>query len=289
MEKEIGEIIKQNRPNISESSINTYISILRTLYKKLDGKDGVKFFKSNKGEIIKSVLDLENNQSKKTKLSALFVLTQDKDYHNHMIDFATKVNEAYKKQKTIAERKENLITIDELKSKYDIYYEAVKKNPSIENYINYFICAVTSTKLMPPRRAEWVSLKIKGVINKDEDNYIDKDYFVFNKFKTAKYKDDNERRVKIPDELKKMINKFKKISDNDYLLYNYKTGKPLDSSTFTKRLNNMYGDKIGVDTIRSIYLTDLYKDLPALMDLEKIADEMGTSINSSLNYYVKKD
>ena len=79
----------------------------------------------------------------------------------------------------------------------------------------------------------------------------------------------------IPDELNKMIKKFRKVSDNEYLIYNPSTGKPFSSSAFTKKLNKIYGENIGIDTIRSIYLTDLYKGLPKIKELEKLHDEIG--------------
>ena len=175
-----------------------------------------------------------------------------------------------------------------MKEKYDVALNNLKSNPSIENYIMYFIVGLTSTKLMPPRRNDIAELKVKN-FNKENENYITGKEFVFNNFKTAKYKDDEEKRVIIPAELNKYIKKFKKISDNDYLIYNPKTGKPYTSSAFTKKLNSIYGKNIGIDAIRSIYLTDLYGDIPKISKLEEVADAMGNTINSQMKYYVKND
>ena len=288
MKEDISQLIRKNRPKLSDSSIKTYCSLLTNMYKKMDGKGDLKYFETHKKEIIAYIDDLKSNQSKKTLLSALFILTEDKDYHEKMIHYATEVNNSYKEQKVDPERLKNLPTLDELKEKYEIYKNNLKKNPSVDNFIDYFIVAVSSTVLMPPRRAlDWTEFKLRNV-DKTKDNYIDGKYFVFNQFKTAKYKTDDEKRVLIPDELLKTIKKFMKVSDNDHLLYNSKSGNKLNSSLFSKRLNTIYGDKVGVDLIRSIYLSDLYKGLPKIKELEQIADDMGHSMSSAMQYYVKK-
>lgn len=287
MKEELCDALKQNRPNITPNTVKTYCSTLNSLYKKLDGEDGVKFFHHNQKQILDYIDGMNSNQSKKTVLSALYVLTEDKDYHSKMLHYANEVNNQYREQKTDPDRLKNLPTLEELKEKYNIYKTNLKKNQTLENWIDYLVVALTSTALMAPRRNEWALMKWKG--NKDTDNYIAGKEFVFNQFKTAKYKTEEEKRMLIPSELLTMLKKFKKVSDNDYLIYNVSTGKPFTSSQFTKKLNKIYGANIGIDAIRSVYLTDLYKGIPKLKELEEIADTMGNSINSQLKYYVKHD
>jgi hypothetical protein len=288
MKDDLCKVIKERRPNVSENTIKTYCSTLSSLYRKLDGDNGIKFFESNKKDILKHIDGLTSNQSKKTTLSALYIITEDKDYHAKMLHYANEVNNSYKEQKTDPDRLKNLPTLDQLKEKYNIYKSNLKKNPTIENWIDYLIVALTSTALMPPRRNEWAMMKVSN-INKVTDNYLTNKEFVFNKFKTAKYKTEDEKKMEIPDELNKMIKKFKKVSDNEYLIYNPSNGKPFSSSAFTKKLNKIYGENVGIDSIRSVYLTDLYKGIPKLKELEEIADNMGNTINSQLKYYVKHD
>ena len=73
------EKIKENRPNLGTSSIKTYISILSNLYKKLNGDGNIEWFERGINEILK-YLDDKNNQTQKTTLSALFILTNLKEY-----------------------------------------------------------------------------------------------------------------------------------------------------------------------------------------------------------------
>ena len=295
MREELAKIIKEKREKISDSSVRTYVSLLTNLNLKLNGgKDNyLSFFHNNASKIIEYIEGLKSNQSKKTLYSALFIVTGLEQYHAQMLENASKVNEFYKQQKTLEHREEQKKTsVEQLRAKYDEYLAILQKNPTIENYINYFVVAFTSCKIMNPRRnLDWISIKIKN-INKEEDNYIDsKGYFIFNKFKTAKYheKDSLERRVPVPKELLARIKKFSKISDNDYLLYHEKNGLPFTSSYFSKKLQQIYGEGITTDVIRSIFISNIYKDLPALQQLEDIASSMGTSINASLGFYVKKD
>ncbi|MBY0379582.1 MAG: hypothetical protein K2P99_04170, partial [Burkholderiales bacterium] len=280
-------LIKSNR-KLSDGTLKTYLSVLRSLSKKLGNKNGIEFFTNSKPEIIQYIQSLDKPQTQKTILSALYVLTNDNDYKTDMLKYVNEVNQKYKTQKTFENRK-GLTTLEEIKSKYPIYLDNLKKNRNIDNYILYFIVALTSTVIMPPRRAlDWTELKVKNY-DINVDNCVVKNKFVLNKFKTARFVSVNEKVLDIPKELLKYINEFKKISENDYLLYNTRTGNKLDSSAFTKLLNKIYGDKVGVDLIRSLFLSDLGKGIPALTKLEDTTAAMGTSINSMLNYYVKKD
>jgi len=133
MKDDICKLIKEKRPNVSANTIKTYCSTLSSLYRKLDGENGLKFFESNKKEIIKHIDGLSSNQSKKTTLSALYIITEDKDYHVKMIHYANEVNNNYKEQKTDPDRLKNLPSLEELKEKYNIYKNNLKKNPTIEN------------------------------------------------------------------------------------------------------------------------------------------------------------
>ena len=179
MKDDICKLIKEKRPNVSENTIKTYCSTLSSLYRKLDGENELKFFQTKKKDILKHIDGLSSNQSKKTTLSALYIITEDKDYHDKMLHYANEVNNSYKEQKTDPDRLKNLPSLDELKNTYNIYKNNLKKNPTIENWIDYLIVALTSTALMPPRRNEWAMMKVSN-FSKETDNYLTNKEFVFN-------------------------------------------------------------------------------------------------------------
>jgi hypothetical protein len=254
--------------------------------------DMLSFFRKNVNDVINFIeKNVTSNQSKKTTLSGLFILTQDTKYRDAMLVNTRLVNDFYKTQKTLPQREHLDIKLEDLQKHYDKWLVIVKRNPTISNYQMYFLASFTSCKILIPRRNEWIHIKLRN-INKNTDNYIDsKGNFRFNVFKTVKFhdKDSLERCVPCPKELLNMINKYKKISDNDYLFYIEKTEKPWSSSYYTKQVQQLYSDLcegVTTDVIRSTYASQQeFK----LSDLQDTAAAMGSSVNALLNFYVKDD
>lgn len=281
--EDLKEAIKKERPNLANGSLTTYVSILNSLYNKLRGNDGVEFYKKEKRAIMEHIKTLEKAQTRKTILSALFILTGDEDYQDLMMEDIKLVNNHYKLQKTDEDRKGKLKSFDEIKAIYNRLKTEYSKNPTHENMVNLLIGALMSGVFVPPRRLlDYTAMKIKN-IDKDTDNYIEKNEFVFNTYKTAKKY--GEQKVEIPKELRMIIAKWVKQNESDYLLTN--KGKPFSSSTLSKRLSSIFG--VSVDMLRSIYLSNLYKDVPLIKQMDKTATEMGHSAQSAFNFYVKKD
>ena len=78
------------------------------------------------------------------------------------------------------------------------------------------------------------------------------------------------------------------MNTTEYLLFQ-KNNKPYTSSSFTKRLNKLYGANVGVDLLRSVYLTNRFGDVAnKIEDLNTTAKQMGSSQFSALNYYIKQ-
>ena len=286
LRKELFEELKKKRPNITDSSIKTYISCLSSLSKKLnEGKLDTSFFTQNKKEILKYLETLTNSQTKKTILSALYILTGLDEFKTLMIDECNKVNNQYKEQKMKPEREENNISFDEVKDKVNELFDKLNKEKSKENYINYLLVALMSGVFTPPRRAEWAYVKIKDY-NTKEDNYYSKGKFIFNKFKT--FKKYGQQILDVPKELKGVINKWLKLNDTEYFFYNVNTGKPFTNSILCRRLYTIFNKKISIDMMRNIFLSNKYKDLPTIKNMEDTATEMGHDLKSALEFYVKK-
>jgi hypothetical protein len=167
--------------------------------------------------------------------------------------------------------------------------KAVEHNPTYDNYVDYIIVCLTSGIFMPPRRSlDWCAMKVKDV-DKSTDNYINGSYFVCNQFKTKKFVSDEDKKVLIPSELKKVINKWKKINNNEYLIFQ-KNGNPYTSSTFTKALNRIYGVGVSTDMLRSMYLTNKFGETAKQLEqMNKITKAIGSSTGSALQYYIKSD
>jgi hypothetical protein len=84
-----------------------------------------------------------------------------------------------------------------------------------------------------------------------------------------------------------ILTKWANKHDNDYLLFD-RRGSPLTNSKLTLRMNKIFnGKRISSSMLRHIYLSNLYKDVPRLTQMENTAKEMGHSLDEALRY-VKK-
>jgi hypothetical protein len=85
----------------------------------------------------------------------------------------------------------------------------------------------------------------------------------------------------------KVVKKWRDETDSDYLLTH--KFKKFNSSTLGKRLYKIFDGKlIGASALRSIFLSDMYKDMPKLQKMQETAEKMGHTINTALTRYVKK-
>ena len=188
------EELKKLRPNLSDGSIKTYSSILRNLHKKVFENQEIE--KSNFNEskkVLDHLKDMPPNK-RKTILSALVVLTDKDEYRNVMNGDVSDYNEEIQKQEKSVTQRENWIETDEIREVFNrlendakiLFKKQNKTNADIQQIQNYIIVSLLGGIFIPPRRSlDYCSMKIKN-INKDEDNYINKNKFVFNRYKTAK-------------------------------------------------------------------------------------------------------
>ena len=290
LKKTLGEKIKENRPNIKDTSIKTYISCLSNLVKKMNGELDVDFF--NNPEPILKYLEDKTPAQRKTTLSALFILTQKEEYQKPMLEDIKTVNDDYKEQKKNIKETENWISQEELQKIFDDYHNKamsiLKKKDwnaiDITELQKFFILVFLSGIFFPPRRSQdYTELKIKNF--SDEDNYIVKGVICFNIYKTSKTY--GQQKIELPSHINKMIKKYIKHIDNDYLFFNPKTGNKFTSPNITIMINSIFGKKVSTNLLRHMYLSEKYKDLPHIKDMELTSTQMGHSVITCLEKYVK--
>ena len=280
------EKIKENRPNLSTSSVKTYVSILSNLYKKLNGDGNIEWFERENDEILK-YLDDKNNQTQKTTLSALFVLTNLKEYQTVMNTIMKKVNDDYKNQKMNEKQKDNWMSVNQIKEKYnalsvDANLMLNKKKILNENVLmEFLLMSFLSGVIMPPRRSlDYSEMKIRNFDIKT-DNYYKANKFYFNKYKTVKTY--GLQILELPKELNNVLKRWIKINTNDYMIYS-SNNKKLSCPQITRILNKVFGKNISTSMLRHIYLTNVYKDVPQINKMENLANEMGHSISTAMEY-----
>jgi integrase len=289
----IKDYIKAKRPSLSDSSLTTYASILRSLYKKLHGDGEIDFSKFDKADdILEHLKDLTPNK-RKTILSALVIITDNKKYRDKMLSDVRDYNHEISKQEKSDSQEANWVSQQEIEN----IYNELKKNANViykkQNITscdlqilqNFIILALF--KLISPRRSkDYVDFKIRNV-DKDEDNYMDKGKFIFNSYKTAKTYGKQE--VPIPKELATIINKWIKVNPTDYLLFDVNMN-PLTSVKLNQRFNRIFGGmKVSVNMMRHSYLTEKFGDTIAKeKQVNNTMADMGSSAGM-LKTYVKND
>ena len=128
--------VKENRPNLTASSLKTYVSILFNLHKKINPEEEtLKWF--DEDELILEYLKEKPASSRKTVLSALFVLTKNDEYNKIMLQDCKQTNDQYKEQKKSQKETDNWVSVEEIKSIYDGLLGEVKEMFSKKLLANY--------------------------------------------------------------------------------------------------------------------------------------------------------
>jgi len=294
MTEQIKDLIIHNKPNISKSSISTYLSILKNLYINVfkDDKFDVSNF-DNADKILHSLKDLEPNK-RKTILAALVVITDNKKYRDQMMKDIEEYKSNESNQMKNEKQTESWVDTSEIDEIFKHMEQVVKhlykkKDLSmidLQEIQNYIILCVLSGKFIPPRRSkDYVDFKIKG-IDQEKDNYINKKSMVFNSYKTAKTYQRQE--IPIPSELLKILTKWIKVNPTEYLFFD-SNGNKLTNVKLTQRLNKIFGKKASVNQMRHTYLSNKYQDTIKLN--KEMADDMkamGSSRNQE-QIYIKQE
>ena len=287
------QTIKDNKPNITDSSVNTYYSVLTNLHKKIfpDKVFSIEDFQD--AENVLNYLQDTTPKIRKTKLSAIATIVYNPKYTAQM-----EADTEFTKKEIITSKKnpkqeENSVDMSEVTKllgdlKRDADHAYKKESPTIadlQTIQNYILLALTGGVFFPPRRSkDWSDFKIKN-INKDEDNYIEKNEFVFNSYKTVKTH--KQQRQPITKAVMTILRKWIKTNPTDYLLFDSNMGE-MTPVKITQRLNKLFeGKKISTSALRHSYLTDKYGG--SIDEINEVANTMvamGSSV-AMLPVYVK--
>ncbi len=295
------DFIKEKRPSLSESSITTYSSLLRSLYKKIwEGEVEPKKFKETK-KVLQALKDVPPNK-RKTTLSALVIATGDEAYRDLMLSDIKAYNQSITKQEKTEAQEKSWVTQEEVKQKYNELQKRADKlvkkdnltNSEVQEVQNFIILALLSGVHIPVRRSkDYVDFKI-GNIDEDKDNYISQGgkELVFNSYKTSKHY--GTQKIKLPTKLRNILKRWIAINPSDYLLVDSRMnplGGENGSSTngavkLNQRLERIFGKKVGVNGVRHSIITEKYRHIE--LEMKKTMKKMGPSDNQ-LTTYVKND
>jgi hypothetical protein len=291
MMSNLKEYIKEKRPNLSATSVKTYDSILRNIYEKTFGDKDIDVSKFDDNEKIWHTIRLLPANRRKTILSALVIITDNKFYRDMMLDDIKDYKAEIAKQEKTPYQKENWIDAADVKAKWEslkrnadlLYKKAHLTSNDLQEIQSYIILSLLGGIFIAPRRSlDYVHFKIKD-IDTNKDNYLDKMTLVFNTYKTAKCY--GQQRVTIKPILRLLLSKWIKTNPTDYLLFDSNMN-PLTSVKLNQRLNKIFeGKKIGINSLRHTYLTDKYgSTIQTTKDLANDLSNMGSSMSQAQTY-----
>jgi len=288
--EDIIEIVKKNRPHLNANSLKTYKSILKNIYDKCYDDKEYKLENFDKDEsILKHLGDMPYNK-RKTVLASLSVLTNNKNYNIQMLKDIHEFNENEMKQEKTPQQQENMIEPEEVEKIFNTLAEhakiILKKDKltptDLSELMKWVMLALTGGIFQAPRRSiDFGNMKWRNY-DLEKDNYVDikNGKFVFQNYKTAKQYEKQENEISKP--LKVILNKWFKVCDCDYVLFDNKK-QPLTSPQMTHRLNEIFGRKISTSILRHIYATKKFGGVN-LKELAETATEMGNSPMQLLKY-----
>jgi hypothetical protein len=288
---EIRETIMKNRPNIQQSTINSYTSILKSMYEMVYPDDKVididKY--QNTDEFLGYLMENFDPSVRKAYLSALVVLTENEIYRTQMMADVAWVREMQSENQMTQKQQENQVTKKEIDALLRVLKQDVKliyKNKSytptnLLTIQNMILLNLFSGKYISPRRSKDYWMFLKSPDDKNEFNYIDGDEFVFNSYKTQSTY--GTQRIKVPSTLLRMIKKYIAVipSEQNYLFFTV-TGKPMNSTLLNQRFNLLFGGRhISINSFRHAYLSEKYQ---SFIDLKDDFHKMGSSMLNADTY-----
>jgi len=163
-----------------------------------------------------------------------------------------------------------------------------------------FSLFVTSS---PPRRLDYRHLRLitpSDYANLDKDVLNSSNWIVMGrgvwKWETLRFKTRDSHgpiSTTLPQRIKKYLQRMKHMTlaknSNGYIFLTRKW-KPMAASTFSSFVQSMFKtylglNKVGMNQIRSLYVSQFYKDAPQSIKMLEISRQMGTSIPTQLKHY----
>jgi hypothetical protein len=288
----LANFILDKRPTLSEGSVKTYVSTMGSLFRGLFPNEELTVSNIIKLNEPKKVLDwLRDNKtpaSRRPFLSALAVIFNNNAFRETMMADAEILKKKVNEQIMTEEMSDNWQSQNDIKKRLDVLKkEALKQyksvTPDLQQIQLYIILALLGGQYIAPRRLkDYTFFKIKN-INKETDNFIEKNELVFNAFKTAKF---GQQRIELPKDLKTILLKWIKINPTDYLLFDT-NGNQLSAPQLNQRFNKIFGTETGssVNLMRHSFLTEKYVDgIGKKKELASDMKKMGSSIGEAKFY-----
>lgn len=318
------EIIKKYKPDIKDTSINTYLNTIKKISRELFNSDkySLKYFKDT-SSIIEYLESIPVVATRKNVCTSIIVVlkanlhsTSDAEnknkiqellpvYTNYHKELAIKQSDSYLDNKKTEKEEKNWITQKEITDKIEELHKKLgnltkktatfkgNKRSYVDTYQMYLVLNLYT--MIPPIRNDFANLEIiDSEIYSDKINYINlktKELILTN-YKTVKSY--GVKKLPLPDDLIKLIEKYIKVrttylGESKALLINTTNLDPMKSNGLTKYLNKIFAPKkVSTTLLRKIYISEKYPITNTTRDRERDADFMQHSVSMASSVYSKK-
>ena len=273
--------IKQAKPNIAESTVKSYNTTLKSIYKNVFGeteKPDIENFKD-----VEKILNYIKDSlptTRKTKLSAIVAIAPLEEYKIQIMTLMKEIQSETNKSEMTQKLEESEITPTEMKE----VVKTVKQNADaiqkkseltmrdLQEIQKYVIVSLYHGHIAPRRSIDYTEMVLKPT-DKKTQNYIDmrKSKFVFNNYKTAGTYGTQE--IDIPPALKNILKKWIILipTEVNHLLFN-NYSEPLSNVSLGQRFNEIFGGAKSVNSMRHYFLTQNHSETVRMTD--RLSDDM---------------
>jgi hypothetical protein len=311
---EIYKLIENARPELSALSIKTYVNSIMKLLELTKSKS-IGFLYDDPNKLINKLNEIYNNlNSKKTKLSSVIVFlkilnnkksqkkyeeaikiySEEIDKYNDDIKTALSTNEKNNKEATNWTSDEDVQKIkDTLKAAVPSKIRTIK---DLNHYRDYVLFMFFDSL---PSRADVADAKIifkKATPLDDSYNWIvlnrktKTTEYILNQYKTASHY--GSKNIKLDDSLYPLLLDYKKNVDlfnngEEWFLLN-DSGKKMTRNRLSvvySKLGEIVNKKLGLSLNRHQKISNLVN----IDAMQKLAHDMGNSIDQQVHVYAKKD
>ena len=310
------ELLKKEKPNLSETSVKVYVSCWTSLKKLFERDDNSIEFLLDPKKVIKTLEDkYDKLNSIKLKLACVVVILKTldsekyadeiKEYNTAIDAMASKINRKVAMNKKTESQKQNWTTEEEIKQIEDYLLSKVPANFVIKsneqmihfrNYVLFILQNYLATRndlakakiMYRPKKVEDLDKETNYILLKKSGKKVS---YLMNNYKNDKKMGSIESEIdgKYYDMLVKYMKAISQFNPDGYLMLNDNLKTPMTNN----RLGVVYSglaEGSGVDKKLSTTLTrhiNASKGMDEVEELRKQAKMMGHSLSKHIEYMKK--
>lgn len=298
---DIKQILKDKKPNLSSSSINTYANCIKKIFEQYSktsklfndtDKIDLKFLQNYK-RVIK-IIENDTITTRKSRLTCIVSILKAinakpdliKQYYDEMMKIANEYQDWLKKQEKTEKQQTNWLEQDEIDKITNDLFQKVKEFKILETLTNSQyneLQVYTLLRLLDlySIRNEFGNMRLitqtdyNKLTDNTKENYMIRNgntfKIILNKYKTAKFL--GQRQYDINKPLITILKILFKFNKSGFVLTKNDRKTELGSNGLTKLLSSFFfketGKKIGTSMLRHIQATKDEEDKPSILEQEK--------------------